>query len=69
MNNIASILDLWEGHKTCRLIPAALEKKLIFQRKIALPLKIDYKVNMIVYFSDSAHSKFGIGFLKLLWKH
>ena len=30
-NNIVSILDLWGGHKTCRLIPAALEKNSFFK--------------------------------------
>ena len=60
INSITSILDLWEGHKICRLFPSALGKKPFFKEDCLPPLKIGYMVNMMVYFSDPVHSKFRI---------
>ena len=37
INNITSILDLWEGHKICRLFPAALEKHLFLKEDCSPP--------------------------------
>ena len=58
INSIASILDLWEGHKICWLFPVPLEKNLFFKEDCSPPE--DYKVNMIAYFFDAVHSKFRI---------
>lgn len=71
INSIASILDLWKGHKICRLYPVALEKNLFFKKDCSPPTedRLQGKYDCILFWCCPLKVQNIIVFLKLLWKH